>query len=171
MSKNLPPEEFSLDRLGSGERTPQHLQVAIVVTLLEAAHAGGGLTGDELMRVSSRIFSHFGLSDSQIGHLIEIAEIIRKDTSKKDVFIADIATHFTLLQKQEILSIIWRILIIDGEVDTNEANVAVEIRKALGLSMEAAVAARLRAEANEVSLLVQTLKSSENNEDEEDEEE
>lgn len=157
MDSKSPPEEFSLDKLASGEPTPQHLQVAIITTLLEAAHSGGGLAGEELMRVSSRIFSHFGMSDIEIGHLIEVAEIIRKDSTKKDKFIADIANNFTLMQKQEILSIVWRILIIDGEVDSNEAHVAVDIRKALGLSMEAAVAARLRAEANEISLLVKTL--------------
>jgi uncharacterized tellurite resistance protein B-like protein len=157
MDSKLPPEELSLDTLASGEATPQHLQVAIVITLLEAAHSGGGLSGEELMRVSSRIFSHFGMSDIEIGHLIEIADIIRKDSVKKDKFIADIASNFTLMQKQEILSIVWRILIIDGEVDSNEAHVAVDIRKALGLSMEAAVAARLRAEENEISLLVKSI--------------
>jgi uncharacterized tellurite resistance protein B-like protein len=171
MESKTPPEEFSLDKLASGDPTPQHLQVAIMTTLLEAAHSGGGLTGDESMRVSSRIFSHFGMSDIEIGHLIEVAEIIRKDSAKKDKFIADIANNFTLMQKQEILSIVWRILIVDGEVNSNEAHVAVDIRKALGLSMEAAVAARLRAEANEVSLLVRMLAEAKNREEEADIEE
>jgi uncharacterized tellurite resistance protein B-like protein len=152
-----PPEDLSLDKLASGEDTPERLQVAIISTLLQAAHAGGGLEPDELMRISSRIFSAFGLSDVQIGHLIQVAEVLRKDPERQKKCLQDIRNNFELNQRQEILSIVWRILIIDGKVDSNEAVVAVDIRKELDLSMEAAVAARISAERNEVDLLVKSL--------------
>ena len=158
---SAPEENVALDRLASGEPTPERLQVAIVVALLEAAHASGGVQSEEITRVSSRIFSLFGLSDAETGHLIEVAEIMRMDKARREKALSDIRANFELSQRQEILSIVWRILIIDREVNTNEANIAVEIRKALGLSMEAAVAARIRAEATELGLLVKSFDSRE----------
>lgn len=147
-----------LDRLPSGERTPERLQVAIIAVLLEAAHANGEVKSEELARVSTAIFSHLGLSDERIGHLIEVGEILRKDPEKRASLLSEVGENFSLAQRQELLSVVWRILIIDGEVDGDEALVAVEIRKALALSVEAAVAARIRAEQTEAALLVQSLK-------------
>lgn len=149
-------EEALLDRLPSGERTPLNLQVAIVATLLEAAHASGRLLPEEVLKLSAGISSHLGLADAEIGHLIEVSEILRKDPEKRSKLLGEVGANFSLPQRQEILSIVWRILIIDGQIDQNEAHIAVEIRKALDLSVEAAVAARIRAEQNEVRLLLQT---------------
>lgn len=146
-------EEVPLDHLPSGERTPLNLQVAIVATLLEAGHANGNFRPEELMKLSAGIFSHLGLADAEIGHLIEVSEILRQDDVKRDRLLAEVGEHFSPAQRQAILSIVWRILIIDGQVDADEAQVAVKIRKALNLSLEAAVAARIKAEQNEARLL------------------
>jgi uncharacterized tellurite resistance protein B-like protein len=114
--------------------------------------------------------SVFGLSDAEIGHQIEIAEVIRLDETRKARFFTDIAKNFNLAQRQQILSFVWRILIIDGKVCSEEAVTAVEIRKALGLSLEAAVAARIRAENDELELIMKSLKSGDEEESAEDEE-
>lgn len=149
-----------LDRLPNGERTPPNLQIAVVATLLEAAHASGKILPEEVLKLSTGISSHLGLSDAEIGHLIEVSEILRKDPQKRMQLLTDVGANFSLPQRQEVLSIVWRILIIDGKVDQNEANIAVVIRKALDLSMEAAVAARIMAEQNEVRLLLQAAQGS-----------
>jgi uncharacterized tellurite resistance protein B-like protein len=154
----LPPSlDCILDRLPNGDRTPIQLQVAMVVTLLEAAGAGaGGVQPEELMKLSGQLFAQFGLSDGELGHLLEVAALLRKEPEKSKKLLLTIREQFSYDQRVELLSIVWRIFMVDKKIESCEGQKAVEIRQALGLTMEAAVAARKRAEEVELARLVES---------------
>jgi uncharacterized tellurite resistance protein B-like protein len=150
-----------LDTLPNGEPTPFQAKVAVMVTLLEAVHsAGEKVEGEELGVLSNSMLHEFGLTDGEVGHLIEVANLLRKDPDKAHTLMEKVSVLFSLDQKLAILSVVWRILMSDNRVDPEEGAVAVRIRKALGLSMEAAVSARQQAQAHTTQELVQGLVSS-----------
>lgn len=150
-----------LDRLPGGAITPEYLRIAVVATLLEAAHSGGGIVGAEIERVSSAIFTQFGLADSEIGHIIEVTNLLRNDDARRKKLIADVGARFSLIQRKELLALVWRVIIVDGRVDFDEATAAAEIRQALQLTLEEAIAARQAAEKYEtISALFKSIENS-----------
>jgi uncharacterized tellurite resistance protein B-like protein len=129
----------------------------MVVTLLEAASAGeGGVIPEELMKLSGQLFAQFGLSDAELGHLLEMAALLQKEPEKSKKLLLTIREQFSHDQRVELLSIVWRVFMVDKKIDSCEGQKAVEIRQALGLTMEAAVAARKRAEEVELARLVES---------------
>ena len=168
-SESVPPNlDCILDRLPSGDRTSFQLQVAMVVTLLEAASAGvGGAVPEELMKLSGQLFAQFGLSGGNLGHLLEVAALLQKEPEKRKKLFASIKEQFSHEQRVELLSIVWRIFMVDKKIEPSEGQKGVEICQALGLSMEAAVATRKRAEEVELARLVasyHTVSDAENEE-------
>jgi|688.fasta_scaffold881132_1 uncharacterized tellurite resistance protein B-like protein len=154
-----------LDRLPNGHRTPFQLQVAIAVVLLEAASADDeGLKPEELSEISAQGVSQFGLSGEEVGHLLMVAGMLRKEEEKRKTLMSTIERSFSHDQKVALMALVWRVLLADKKMDEGEGSVAVILRKELGLSMEAAVGARAMAERSALSELLATVVSSDESE-------
>jgi uncharacterized tellurite resistance protein B-like protein len=154
-----------LDRLPDGNRTPFQLQVAIAVVLLEAASADvAGLKPEELSEISAQGVSQFGLSGEEVGHLLMVAGMLRKEEEKRKSLMSTIEQSFSHDQRVALMALVWRVLLADKRMDDGEGSVAVVLRKGLGLSMEAAVAARTMAEKSALSELLTSVVSSEETE-------
>ncbi len=153
--------EIFLDRLPGGEITPEYLRIAVMATLLEAAHSGGGIAAAEIERISSSMFAQFGLDGGEVGHLLEVTELLRGDAARRQKLLTDVGARFSLDQRKELLALVWRVIIVDGNIDFNEGRAAAEIRQSLKLTIEEAIIARQLAEkAETASALFQSISAS-----------
>lgn len=147
-----------LEKLPSGESTPFQLQVAVAVVLLEVAEKGAeGMSSTELSRISATGALQFGLSESEVGHLLSVAALLKKDLDSRNKLLQAIRESFTHDQKVALMSLVWRVISADAKVEKEEGAVAAHLRSELGLSLEAAVGARQLAESLDIAQLLQAL--------------
>jgi uncharacterized tellurite resistance protein B-like protein len=132
----------SLERSQDNKVSSRELQIATVAVLAEAARANSELQHIELVRVLGTLFREFGLSDHDGMELLEIAEFLRKEHGRCDEFFSALNHNFSVQQREHVLCLVWRVLLADGRLDTQEASFAAGLRKLLGLSPEQAVRAQ-----------------------------
>jgi uncharacterized tellurite resistance protein B-like protein len=145
MFKNL--EDFlsgkaSLETDASGQPTSKELQVATVTLLAEAARSSGQISAAELSKTLGSLFREFGLSDHDGAELLEISDFVTKEKGRVEQFIAALNKNFDVDQRQKVLSLVWRVLTADGEVDKYEGRFAADLRKSLNLTLEQAMRAQ-----------------------------
>ena len=122
--------------------TSRSLQVATVALLSEAARTSDGINGDELARVMGALFREFGLTDPEGAELLEIAELLLKEPDRHDKVIAEIKEKFSPVQREHILSLVWRVIKADGIATKDETKFAADLRKSLDLTLEQALRAQ-----------------------------
>ena len=148
--KNFLSGNTTLKAEVDGSPTPREMQIAIVAVLLETAHHDSTFLPEEvteLVRVMNRAF---GLSDVDVGELMEVGSILRKDPEKIRQFVDAINMHFTAEQRQLILAMLWKLVKADGRIEKVEQQFAIKLRTMLQLSLEQAMRAQQMAENDEV---------------------
>lgn len=138
--------EETLEVNKEGEPTSREIVVAVVVLLLEMAHADDEFIAAELDSIVNSVAVDFKLDADETGYIMEIAETVRTDSSKIAEFIEKVKEAFDESQRVRVLTAVWKVVLADGKVDGFEAKYAAEVRGRLGLSMEQGVRARMAAE-------------------------
>jgi len=128
-----------------GKPTEDDLIVATGILLLEAAGSDQDYAPEETKIIFSVLGSQFKLSEARTLELLEISDSLRADQEKIDAFVEALNAHFTPEQRQQILTMIWRVILADGRVDHHEEKYAHQLRVRLQLSEEHARNARAKA--------------------------
>lgn len=136
------PLQFTED----GVPLERDIQLAVLVLLLDAADSDGHGASEEIHSVMKAMSQAFGLQDNVVGELVEIAQIIRQDNSKREEFIRSLNKHFSHDQRRYLMALIWKVALADGAISSDEVKFATHFRLRLELSPEAAILARKEAE-------------------------
>jgi uncharacterized tellurite resistance protein B-like protein len=138
-----------------GNPSEEELQIATLAMLVTVSHSHEEMSGAELHRICTAMFSEFGLTESETGHRLEVVELLNREEDRLQEFITTINKHLDADQKQRVMALAWRVIMADGEADYEEATVAAELRRALGLTLEQAVRAqKLAQEADDGAMLL-----------------
>lgn len=130
----------------SGEPTSKDLIVSIVALLLNMGHSDHSFADEEFKAIISSLNSHFDLSDQEAGHMVDIADILRREKQKAGEVIRIIREGYSPQQREQILTILWKVVLADGRVEDFEVKYASTVRDQLGLTLEASIRARKNAE-------------------------
>ena len=130
----------------TGKPTTFELQIATIALLLEMAASDGLISSQETDSILNAAWRALGVEGEDAGELMEVAMILRAEKDRTERFVASINENFSADQKEHLLTLIWKVLLIDGKVEKSETAFATALRKHLGLSLEQAVRARKLAE-------------------------
>jgi len=132
----------SLNVEKTGLPTEKDLQIATTAILVQMAESDGNLAQQEITSLVNVLKREFKVSEEDAGHLINLADFMRKDKGKLDEFVALINERFEKSQKLTVFSMLWKIMQADGLISTTEATLAAELAGALKLSEEDVIRAR-----------------------------
>ncbi|MCB0352235.1 MAG: TerB family tellurite resistance protein [Bdellovibrionales bacterium] len=138
-------KEISVDK--HGKPTPYELLMASAVLMIEMAGADKDIAHAEAQAVCDALASRFGIDEDEIPELVQAAIAARQEKGRIDEFVKAINENFNDAQRQQILSMVWRIVLADGKVDKFEERFAKQLMNRLRLSSEQAEEAREMAQA------------------------
>jgi len=116
--------------------TEQDLHVAVTVLLVETASADQDIDLKEGDAVVELMSQHFGLEQSEIPELVKIAITARKEHNKIDEFVKCINDKFSAEKRQQVLAMVWKVILADGKVDKAEERIAKQLQTRLQLTAE-----------------------------------
>jgi len=128
-----------------GKPSGLHLQVAAAGLLVEVASADREFSGQELSRICTCMFEMLGLNEEEAAHLLEVATFLLNSDGKRDEFLSIINNNCSVVQKESIVEMMWRVIEADRKVKKEEGQMAAMIGAKLGLSVEQALKCRARA--------------------------
>jgi len=129
-----------------GDEVSNDIRLATAVLLLEMAQVDGGYTSEEGRSLFQALEKEFGLTKEMTHSLLEKAEQNVGGPGRIDHFVQIINSSFDDLQRQRVLSDVWKIVSADGVTSEREQKFAVYLREKLGLSMEQSLRARKMSE-------------------------
>ncbi len=138
-------EQTSLDVDKTGMATAHDLHVATVVVLIEMAGADKEVARPEAEAICVSMQDHFGLGEDEVPELVEIALSAKSEKGKIDEFVKAINENFNPKQRQEILTMVWKVVLADGKIDKFEERFAVQMKTRFQLSDEQAAEAQAAA--------------------------
>lgn len=137
----------ALDVTREGEAVDRDLRIATVLVLIQLGHIDDEFESAELKALVVNVGKAFVLDDVEVGELLELTSIIRKKEGALASAVELINQSFSPVQKEEILSVVWKVIVADGVADAIEARYAALVRERFGLGLDAAIRARQKAEA------------------------
>jgi uncharacterized tellurite resistance protein B-like protein len=138
--------EHPLEFDATGAPTNRELQIIALCALVAAARADEDFAGDELTQVVDGLTRRFNISDAEVGELISVAELLVRDPVKTSSLLTRANERFSPEQRIEILTMVWRVVASDRRASSKEARYAVELRRALDLTLEQSALAARKAE-------------------------
>jgi uncharacterized tellurite resistance protein B-like protein len=142
----ISPENDGIDVEESAIPAERDLVIAVIIVLLEMATVDNNFAPEELRMLVSTINKEFRTSDEEVGSLLEVARVIRKQPGATSRMIEAINKNFSSAQREHVLMIVWKIALADGIADQLETGLATTLRQNLDLTMEQAIRARQLAE-------------------------
>ncbi|MCB0334113.1 MAG: TerB family tellurite resistance protein, partial [Bdellovibrionales bacterium] len=85
--------------------------------------------------------------EDEVPELVEIAIAAKCEKGKIDEFVKAINDNFNPKQRQEILTMVWKVVLADGKIDKFEERFAAQMKTRFMLSDEQADQARAAAQA------------------------
>ncbi len=138
-----PPAAAKAEHRGHSER---QLQLATAALLVEMTRVDYDVQGVELEAVIQAVRTAFGLQETEIEELLQLAEAERDRATSYFPFTSLINKGCDLEEKEKLIELMWRVALSDGRLDKYEEHL---IRKVAGLiyvPRDRIVAARRRAE-------------------------
>ena len=130
--------DASLESVASGEPSDEKLQIATGVLLLEMAGRDSDFAPEEVKAVFMAMQSQFGFEqEAEVMELLEKAVDLREKADKIDSFVAQVNSQYSEAQRSVILSMAWKVVLADGEIDKSEQKFAQQLKARLQLSDEA----------------------------------
>ena len=148
------PKDFLIDGKPlavnkGGSPTERDEQIATVALLALMAQADNEFTADEFNAVIASMEAAFALPADEAAETLESANFLIKEKERLNEFVEIINQNFNESQKERVLSLVWKVLLTNDQVDSAETTLAVDLRKRLGLTLEQAVRARQLAQLYE----------------------
>ncbi len=131
--------------MGTAEFQEQKKHVAAGVLLLEAAHIDNECTEEEMEHIVSTLRDKFVLSDECVADLLELAHDGREQAIDLWQFTNHINQHFSLAEKFAVMEDVWRIILLDGQLEKHEDHYAHKLANLLRLSHKEMIDAKLKA--------------------------
>ncbi len=136
---------------GKGSQSPaaqaQKKHVAAGVLLLEAAHVDNHCSEAEMEHIVATLKERFALSDQCVADLLELAHCGRQQAVDLWEFTNHINRHFSLAEKLAVMEDVWRVILLDDQLDKHEDQYAHKLANLLRLSHEEMIEAKLKARA------------------------
>lgn len=136
---------------GKGSQGPaeqaQKKHVAAGVLLLEAAHIDNHCSTAELEHIVATLKERFALSEQCVADLLEMAHCGRQQAVDLWEFTNYVNQHFSLAEKVAVMEDVWRIILLDDQLDKHEDQYAHKLANLLRLSHEEMIEAKLKARA------------------------
>ena len=129
----------------SSEDLEQKKHVAAGVLLLEAAHIDDECTDEEMEHIVETLRDKFDLSDNCVAELLELAHDGREQAVDLWQFTNQINQHFSPAEKLAVMEDVWRIILLDGQLEKHEDHYAHKLANLLRLSHKQMVGAKLKA--------------------------
>ena len=130
----------------AGTPTSRDIHIGVLALLSDMALTDSTMESGELEMIVSSMERCCEISPSEVGELIEITSFLKRDGKRAGEFVKVLNEKLTVRQKQEILIVLWKVIMADGSASKDEAGLAAELRKKLNLSMEQAAWARAMSE-------------------------
>ncbi|MEN8136564.1 MAG: TerB family tellurite resistance protein [Thermodesulfobacteriota bacterium] len=125
----------------------QKKHVAAGVLLLEAAHIDNECTEEEMEHIVATLRAKFDLSDDCVAGLLELAHDGREQAVDLWQFTNHINQHFPPAEKLAVMEDVWRIVLLDGQLEKHEDHYAHKLANLLRLSHKQMIDAKLRVRA------------------------
>jgi uncharacterized tellurite resistance protein B-like protein len=123
--------------------TPERLQVAVSVLLLEVAGADSEFSAGECEKVIDLLRERFGLDQEDAEELIRVAQERREETYDLYQFTKQINECCSVSEKEQIIREIWRIIYADQNLDAHEDYLVHKLARLLNLTHQQLIEAKM----------------------------
>jgi uncharacterized tellurite resistance protein B-like protein len=96
------------------------LEVASAALFIEIARADGDFSDDERKRIIDLMKNEFDLDDECVNELLELSEKKVQQSVSVYEFTSIINEGFSQQEKLELLKNLWRVIYVDGKLDSHE---------------------------------------------------
>lgn len=121
-----------------------HLQVATVALLLEAAHADSEFSEEEKEAIARMVGARFNLNEDQTDELLHVADSERQGSGDLYQFARLINDNFTRARKLAVLELLWQVVYSDGVLEAHEDALMHKMGTMLGVRHEELMALKLK---------------------------
>lgn len=135
---------LTIDRFGIP--VDEDIHTAVALLLIEAAASDRDIPDGEAATVRQLLQHTFSLSDSGVEETLSKACAARTEPKKATSLIETLNEHFSEDQRQLVLSLVWRIMLVDGDIHKLEKKLSHQLEFRLHLSEDKAMEARIMAE-------------------------
>jgi uncharacterized tellurite resistance protein B-like protein len=130
---------------GAAAGSDEHrLQLATAALLLEVARADRVSEDLEMDAVELAIGRVFELSREEANELIDLAEVEVDESTSHFGFTSLVKDQFSPAQKVQLVEMLWRVAVADGNVDKYEENLVRRIADLIYVPHRDFIAAKLR---------------------------
>lgn len=130
---------------GPSENHEHRLHVAAAALLIEVTRADHVIQADELEAVKGALKDLFGLPETEIASLVELANNEAEDSSSHYQFTSLINQGFDAGSKVALIEMLWRVVFADDDMDKYEEATVRKIADLLYVSHTDFIAAKQRA--------------------------
>lgn len=124
---------------------PGDVHIALCVLMLEAAHADGECSADEMAHVVETLVTRLGVDRAAIDELIDRAYRRRREAIDLFTFTRYLNQHYSKEQKRAFMESVWRIIHIDGRLEGHEDHFAHKLANLLRLTHGELIDAKIQA--------------------------
>lgn len=125
--------------------TDQDMHVALCVLMLEAAHADGECSADEMANLMATLTAKCSVARTDIDELVDLARKKREDTVDLFSFTRYLNHHYSKQEKILVMEAVWRVILIDGQLEKHEDHFAHKLANLLRLTHKELINAKIRA--------------------------
>lgn len=143
LSAEKDEEITQLQKIETPKFPPTKYQVATAALLIEIAKADGDFSEEERNRILELMKKDFALDDDLVNDLLDLSEQKVNDSISVYEFSKIINESFTRLEKIELLKNLWRIVYVDGRLDSHEDQLIKIIGSTLNLEHKDIIGAKL----------------------------
>lgn len=123
------------------------LKVATAALLIHATYIDGRATTDERQSLETLLKKHYNLSPEETNRLIINAEREEKDAVDLYRFTKVLKDHLDQPGRQNIVEMLWEIVLADDELHEFESNLVWRVSELLGVSTQDRIALKKKVEA------------------------
>lgn len=128
-----------------GKGSAQDAHVVLCVLLLEAAHVDGECSDEELEHVVSTLTKECGVPREHIDELLASGYRERKESVDLFRFTRYMNNNLSKEEKIAAMEAVWRIIHIDGHLESHEDHFAHKLANLLRLSHKELIDAKIKA--------------------------
>ena len=110
------------------------IQLAACALLLELAHADSEFSPAERAHIELSLQRHFGLDETTVRELIDLAQVERDQAVDHYQFARIITQHYDLGQRMVLAEVMWGVILADGEIARHESYLVRKLANLLDLA-------------------------------------
>lgn len=133
----------------AGEAVPEdashQAHIALCILMLEAAHADGECSAEEMSHVVKTLSTKCGVAPGDIDELIDEAYKKRNDSIDLFTFTRYLNQHYSKEEKLAVMESVWRVIHIDGQLEGHEDHFAHKLASLLRLTHKELIDAKIEA--------------------------